>query len=1131
MTEQKDRGGGTRPEVLGEQGVPVAETGNVASRVVSSMELLELRQDSWGRRLKGVSLVAEELTQVQHAEQVLRVLGTRYRIAGVHDRTRVLRRWPAVQVMATVSVAAEHFSQGAFWPALTSLAGCDGQVFPREWGDAFLDNLGELALPDFGDIEDPGLKYLGPILMHSGVPTYCLGDYYRLILDRRRSDAGITPEEFVAWAAARALEGRLYNIDKPVERFLRYGGDYAVDVTDRVFDLLDEVAMGRSGDDVALPDRFRHAALHLRDANELGRVPSRRQASDLESSRAPRIMLDPYGRGPMLRLPAVDTSSGGRATWSITTGTKSNLVQVQSLWPGEPAPSTDVPIASPIRSATVALVGYDRLSTQVGVVDDKDPLLAFSEDGERQPFGLPLRGPTVWLLFPGSADELAVDGSVRLLAEGALPPGWAGWSLVLLDISRARSVQGPRSDRTHRVRGMTAARIVTADPVEGVRTRSGAPIFSEPPGVVLPGNNSADSHWTITISDDRGVALVEGLELASTDDPRAAWDRLPRPLLGSYSVRVRGPWGRGAVREVAIAEGLRATAAPTWRRGTSRGLVVGTVQLAGAPGTNFEPSVVELGEGEVESRVIARTSTRDLSVVVRPPHLSISYLSDEFSVPPTIRPLRLSTEGVLASAGHITLEVKEGAQPLLHVLVGSQPPLQVIQPGKSTNGALVRFDLNQVADTLAVHQRVRLALDPGGELAIASISPKRLFSSVRLDGAQLVFGDMPRIDGLVAVVFQARAPWSGGTLLPVIDGVVALPPGLTESGPLVVHVRVDDPWVPVPIPKWPPADAAFIDAPGYAKTGTEPDQRLSAYLSGEGPFPAGDVEPARIWPVAARLPLLGLGVRARDVARDCARELCENPVASLLALDASRIEADRLPQLLIRYGLLTRWAPAPPLAHVPWSRAGAIASAILTSRRVLEARDTNSPDIVDARLICGDVLDQLLLGEDPCQRAGRIDASADQYARLDDETQSEFKRMTGLVPQGLLDQDSRTMAAFELLDNRGRARTQLIDAAGQSLERLLALLRATDDTAGLTAVNARRHPTIDHDWRALSALSIGWAWTARRAARGGARQRAWIESQAGLWRELARIAPHLVTIDVVLAEFLLASRQHERSPE
>lgn len=96
---------------------------------------------------------------------------------------------------------------------------------------------------------------------------------------------------------------------------------------------------------------------------------------------------------------------------------------------------------------------------------------------------------------------------------------------------------------------------------------------------------------------------------------------------------------------------------------------------------------------------------------------------------------------------------------------------------------------------------------------------------------------MPRIDGLVAVVFQARAPWSGGTLLPVIDGVVALPPGLTESGPLVVHVRVDDPWVPVPIPKWPPADAAFIDAPGYAKTGTEPDQRLSAYLSGEGPFP------------------------------------------------------------------------------------------------------------------------------------------------------------------------------------------------------------------------------------------------------------------------------------------------------
>ena len=38
-------------------------------------------------------------------------------------------------------------------------------------------------------------------------------------------------------------------------------------------------------------------------------------------------------------------------------------------------------------------------------------------------------------------------------------------------------------------------------------------------------------------------------------------------------------------------------------------------------------------------------------------------------------------------------------------------------------------------------------------------------------------------------------------------------------------------------------------------------------------------------------------------------------LAAAWALGASRIEADRLPQLLIRYGLLTRWAPAPPLAH------------------------------------------------------------------------------------------------------------------------------------------------------------------------------------------------------------------------
>lgn len=1089
---------------------------------VTPEELLQYRQDTWAKRFAAVSLVAEAIATSGIRGQALEVLAQAYRVPNAAARTRLLRKWPAVQVMTTVGVAVEDYAGGNFWPQLSHRVRVkNGQQFQREWGDAFLANLEALGLPDFDDIE--GQKYVGPILMHSGVPTYCLRDYFRLATEQRRTVPGLEPERFVAWAAGRSVEGRLYNVDKPVERFLRYGGEYAVDVTDRVFELLDAVASGGAGADVPLPDRFREVALEMLNERALDRVPGRGERTDVDATeQPPHLMLDPHGRGPLLWLPPVDTSDGGQATWAVAIGSNTEYLRTQSLWPGEPAPEMEVSIVAPVRSASVALVGYEQFRTAIAVVDDNDPLLAFGEDGELLPAGLPLRGAAVWLLYPGGIDDLVVEGSLSVVAEGVLPPGWSGWNLRLVDLSQTTSVRSVRSERSRRVRGVASVRIVTGDPVPGVKSRTGAPVFAAPPEILLPGGFSEDAQWTATITDAAGNALIDQHHLRPGDDPSLIWGLLPRPLLGRYEVRVRGPWGRGASREVFIAEGVTAQASPPWRRINARGLVSATVQLLARDGLQLSASTVCLAEDEKEVRVTASARDDDVALIVRPPHMSMSYQSAEVHTPPGIRPIALYAEDLRETPGTLTLDLQEVAEPELHVLDGSTE-IQLLTPVGGSRGGVYRFDLQRLSDTLVGHPRLRLALDEGGLLAVANITPRRLFSGIKLLDGALHLHDAPTVEGMVAVVYLARAPWRPGVVVPVADGDAVLPEDLRDAGPLLVNVRIEDPWVPTPLSPWATKGWVGVDQPGWY--GGESDEgELSRYLAGAGAFPGHTADLAWLWSISARLPALALGDRFWDVADACSQVLGEDPAASMRALQTAAIEPDRLAEVLVRSGLLASpTALEAARAYVAWTPASALPAALLTAPKLVGLLGQESSELADARMVCGDVIEELLRGSDPDAVAGRFDEAADAYCHLDPATREEFRRAAGLVPRGLLHEDSRVQAALGLLERRTQAPTWLIQKAGQSLESLLNLLQAAGDTAGLAAVRARLHPKATHGWRAYPALSVGWAWIARRAARGGQQQRRWIETQKRLWIDLARIAPDLVAIDVIRAELLIAA--------
>jgi hypothetical protein len=1092
---------------------------------VTRVELLDFRERHWRRRLDMGSIAAEALDHVAkpHREQALEVLGHLYQQQpDPFHRSLVLRRWPSVHVVATSGVAADHYESGTFWPKLISLLGVQGaQGFHREWGEAFLTNLQRLGLPTFdGADDDAGSKYVGRILMHSGMPTYCLRDFYRVIGERRAKVTGLEPEEFVSWASSRARQKQLYNVDRPVDRFLQYGGDFAVDVTGRAFDLLDAVAAGGDGSDVPLPERFRDVAIQLRADGGVLSVQRRISWPGATADQHPRLIVDPFGQGLILRLPAVGDAPDGSAVWLVGLDGMTQRVATRALFPGlnEPAPQTDVPIVGPVRTASAALLGREHLQAVMTVVDDKDPLLAFGEDGVLLPAGLPLTGRPTWLLFPGEPDDLQLAGEGRLLSESPLPPGWSGWCLALIDLDDVSSLFVGATGRLREVRNQASARVVADEPVRGVRTSSGLPVVSGIPTIQLPAQ-LGEADWDVTLLDASGDVIGRWKNDGHDSDPNSIWDAVPRPAVGTFTIRVRGPWGRGATRALTVIEGLDIAFNPPWRRFVEGGLQPCVARVNVLEGMQTSRPTIEFPEADRESYVSCGAHNDFRTLVVTPPHMTIAYQSAEATTSPSVRPLRLFREDVTDDPGTLILDVGTAADPKLHFLA-SQHTVQVIEATAGRSG-IYRFGLSKLVDTLSSYPQGQLALESGGGLVVATIRPRRLISDVMLADEALEFSDCVEIDGLTALVYSTRAPWRDPAYLPVAAGRAVLPPWLVNAGPIRVLVRLEDPWAPLPVPEWPAAGKSrLVEAEGYPVHDDPEATAVSAFLAGEGDVPAGASDLARLWSVRGLLGGLALGDRVREVAAAVDAAVHAQPRAALLSLTASRAPSASIPALLIRAGLA--WAnleeahdDTPP----SWTPRNALPSALLSAADAYWSQD----EVAAAMEVCGDVVADLLSGTDPFANAGHLDASAevfDSQAAM----REEFVRQTALVPTGLLTGDSRVIAAMEFVKQRREPRLEwLIKNAHKVVDETERMLRILDDPVGQAAFNARRHLAATGGWRVVPAVSLGLALAARHAARGNATAAGWLPRQSRIWADLATVAPQMVTIDLIVAELLVAS--------
>ena len=146
---------------------------SAGARKVTRRELLDIREQEWGPRLRGVSLVAEAEIPEAHRTQAASALGVLYGKERFTPASGIafLTEWPACLVASMTGVAVTGYAQGAYWPALWKAAGYPGNVNDQQvWGEAFARAAGRLGLPTFAD--SGYHHYIGPVLMHAGIPAY-----------------------------------------------------------------------------------------------------------------------------------------------------------------------------------------------------------------------------------------------------------------------------------------------------------------------------------------------------------------------------------------------------------------------------------------------------------------------------------------------------------------------------------------------------------------------------------------------------------------------------------------------------------------------------------------------------------------------------------------------------------------------------------------------------------------------------------------------------------------------------------------------------------------------------------------------------------------------------------------------
>lgn len=1095
------------------------------ARQIAPEEWLASAEKFWRPQLESTGLAVEVLPEANKTNKAAQAFGMLYSASPARGY-RALLEHPAALVMAFTGVATNVYEGGTFWPGFWKT--CGYQATPNEqvdWGDAFLRGLRVLSLPTF-----PGLpkRVLGPLLLHTGIPTYCLSDYFQ-VLEVGMRRVGADADALVHWVIPR-LDSTFPNIDVPVRRFLQFGGEYAIDFVDQSLDAL--LVLTEDPDAVVsslIPERVIDAARDFLAADRT-RARAIKQRGDVK----PRISvkLDPYAGELKLQLPALD-SFDEELIWKISADGENSRVRpdlalggwtvsvLESFWR----------IDKPTRSISVSADDLDT-PLDITLVRDHDPILFFQENGELLPSHMALPPESVWVLYAPPSLEPEPDFAPRILRTELPPLGWAGWALALVDLAELPEIRLSKSHPTHSIRTQSRATLSTGSEISWITTH-GLPVQTKRPTLHLPDNISAT--WRLRITDLDSSEVIADRLVDSHEESHDAldpFDSLPTPLVGRFEVSVKGPFGRGVVRNFAIVEGLTVDPPHPWRSLAVGGLEPLVLRASGA-GISCEPGVLSFGPDQSALHSTVRGQSQSAELTVTPPAMAVATLRSSIASRWSFGLVRLHVEEI--AEYQLLVKIQPGTVPCdLRVRVGDRV-VQSLSPSTKSAFGYANYALDVIADTARANSGCDLFTNSdNSEIRVARVEPKRIATGATATGSRVSLTDFTGGDVEIRV-WSLFAPW-----IPPAHGTVdylgefPLPSHFIGQAPYAASWQRSDPWIPC---EWPWMPHHFECTVVHADSESSQLCDASQVLAGQSISPVV-LNQHHAWSLlgmASRLPREYVWDRVQALTAS----LRANPDGAMRSLiDVPIPAADRL-TLLIRSGVL-------------WARStSAGPDGLLTddSLRLLRSEQVIGPLLVLARLIeaprdglaseCwrtlrevyGNEIISILSGDtDPSFKGGTF-ANAKALSERSVEDQDHIISQAQLVPRALLDIDSRSSAALALFQQRDNPELLSVGRDGRNRLKIQSeILRDWHWDAALTLLEARADARNRGGWLSLSAQSIGFALVARLAAQGDEHAETHLDAEFRHWLALAECAPQIVTVDLVLAEAMALAAFHSSIP-
>ena len=313
----------------------ISETGENEWDEINPLHLEVLIRD----HLKGITLVGE-LNLSPDSEIYLQARSVIHRAFHRGQLDSLSTIYPASLITFLVSEGIYRYRGGAYWDQLSIVPALQVNQTTKV-GRSFLASLEALALETFGSVqlEENALRFVMPILLHGGVPHYSAPDLWRLLAGELNSGLDEADQVLSKWNKSRWA---LVDLDKPVQRFLRHGGAFAVDLLQRMIDLTEYV--GELGRDQSLAEGSFTLANYAGIPTYL--ADTLLQSGQFQRTRGrhlprPHVRLDPYsGEGPTMVLPPFSGANQDER-WFLRWGSESESLPTSRVeereFPLEPA--------------------------------------------------------------------------------------------------------------------------------------------------------------------------------------------------------------------------------------------------------------------------------------------------------------------------------------------------------------------------------------------------------------------------------------------------------------------------------------------------------------------------------------------------------------------------------------------------------------------------------------------------------------------------------------------------------------------------------------------------------------------------------------------------------------------------